>query len=665
MKTLPFLFSLLFGIVCQSIICQKNTTLIESSEIQAISFLLDSVDLYLGSNPRIAMPFVDQADSICDIINNEDQKFRVLFNRALVLRNSGKHKESLELFEEYITFQKIKNDSVKLNNGYKVAGALYTRTQEFDKSEAYLKQALSYYKEIKWVSKIGGTLKNLGSLYRRKGEYSEAIKYYFKALGLIKDSKDLRNVANIHNSLGVLYAQLEDFKNAKVHLLKSLKINERRNDKMKQGNGLMNLASIDPDQSQVIEFFKRGLKIFKELKLDKQIANCNFNLANAYVKVGQYKKALPHYNDAYDFNQKNPSRRLLELQQEIAKVHALTGNKTKSISYLNKSIKELPEIKEPYLLSKGYRSIAHTYSILGDYKNAYEYNQLHEVLKDSLMSVSKQEQITKIETTYKVKEKNLEIESLNLKTELSNVQLKKQRFTIGGLLVFLAILSLLFYRMYLQKKKINQQHEEKELLLKEIHHRVKNNLQVISSLLGIQYRSIKDDKAKKAIQEGRTRVHSMALIHQDLYKTSNLAGIDMKSYLTKLCHDLFKTYKISESDIELITEIESITLDVDSVIPIGLILNELITNALKYAFPNNRSGKIVIKFKEINNMLNLTVSDNGVGFNTDKSDKSEKSFGHTLIRAFKTKLDANVSIVSKDGTTVKMTIKKYAKLQAA
>jgi len=149
----------------------------------------------------------------------------------------------------------------------------------------------------------------------------------------------------------------------------------------------------------------------------------------------------------------------------------------------------------------------------------------------------------------------------------------------------------LLYRNQKQKKLISIQNDEKDILLREIHHRVKNNLQVISSLLGIQSRSIKDVQAKQAIHEGRARVHSMSLIHQNLYKKDNLTGVDMRVYLNKLSTDLINTYNLSEGQIEIEKDIDELILDVEYVVPIGLIINELISNALKYAFPDQQNGK--------------------------------------------------------------------------
>src|SRR5690606_12446810 len=140
-------------------------------------------------------------------------------------------------------------------------------------------------------------------------------------------------------------------------------------------------------------------------------------------------------------------------------------------------------------------------------------------------------------------------------------------------------------------------------------------LQVISSLLKLQSQHIEDASAIRAIAEGRNRVHSMALLHQNLYQEENLTGVEMKAYFTRLVEGLFEAYNIRTGQIRMETDIQPMTLDIDTVIPIGLIANELISNALKYAFPTDTgNAKLFIGLRELQDELVFEVSDNGVGY---------------------------------------------------
>jgi two-component sensor histidine kinase len=203
--------------------------------------------------------------------------------------------------------------------------------------------------------------------------------------------------------------------------------------------------------------------------------------------------------------------------------------------------------------------------------------------------------------------------------------------------------------------------EEKDILLKEIHHRVKNNLQVVSSLLSLQSRFIRDEQALNAINEGKNRVKSMALIHQNLYQEDNLTGVAIKPYFEKLIRSLFDSYNIDRDRIQLDMQVDNLTLDVDSVIPIGLITNELVSNALKHAFPNSENGLVKVKLKEENNRIVLQVMDNGVGMEKPESAMESNTFGYRIINAFKEKLGAELLIENNGGTNIKIFIAHYQK----
>ncbi len=150
--------------------------------------------------------------------------------------------------------------------------------------------------------------------------------------------------------------------------------------------------------------------------------------------------------------------------------------------------------------------------------------------------------------------------------------------------------------------------------MKEIHHRVKNNLQIISSLLDLQSMMVKDDQAAQAIREGRNRVQSMALIHQNLYGEKDVMAIAVDEYIHSLAQNLFNSYNVQQGQVEFETEIEKMKLDVDTIIPIGLMLNELISNSLKHAFEKDGKGWIRLTLKKDEGALLMQVEDSGRGF---------------------------------------------------
>ncbi|MEZ4930855.1 MAG: sensor histidine kinase [Saprospiraceae bacterium] len=192
--------------------------------------------------------------------------------------------------------------------------------------------------------------------------------------------------------------------------------------------------------------------------------------------------------------------------------------------------------------------------------------------------------------------------------------------------------------------------QENELLLKEIHHRVKNNLQTISSLLSLQSESITDKSALDAVQESKNRVASMALIHQKLYQGENLAAIEMRDYFETIGKAIKDSFGEKAENVSLEVNMPEIELDVDTAIPIGLITNELITNSLKHAFPDRHDGKISITLnQEKNGLFTLQIADNGHSENGSET-KKEKGFGTLLVQLLTAQLGGKLEKSNESGT---------------
>ncbi len=193
---------------------------------------------------------------------------------------------------------------------------------------------------------------------------------------------------------------------------------------------------------------------------------------------------------------------------------------------------------------------------------------------------------------------------------------------------------------------------EKEVLLREIHHRVKNNLQIISSLLRLQTRLIKDGRMVEMFKESQNRIRSMALIHEKLYQTEDLSRVNFAEYIRSLTVHLFHTYRINPNIVKMNTEVEDIYLDINRAIPCGLVINELVSNALKHAFPNSKRGEILIKlYSNKQNKTKLTVSDNGVGLPENINIHEPETLGLQLVNDLVKQVEGKIRLERTKGTT--------------
>ena len=207
----------------------------------------------------------------------------------------------------------------------------------------------------------------------------------------------------------------------------------------------------------------------------------------------------------------------------------------------------------------------------------------------------------------------------------------------------------------LVEDKLRSMLKEKEILLKEIHHRVKNNLQIIWSLLHLQEKNIMTEQARTILKESRNRIKSMAFIHDRLYHSEDFSNIDLTEYIENLTSNLFYTLQTESKSIKLITDVKNIFLSLDSAIPFGLIINELVTNALKYAFPNDKSGEIRISFHSDKDKIHtLIVGDNGEGLPENLDIHNTKTLGLRLVSSLVEQLEGSIDVDRNGGTTYKV-----------
>jgi two-component sensor histidine kinase len=373
------------------------------------------------------------------------------------------------------------------------------------------------------------------------------------------------------------------------------------------------------------------------------------NMADSYAEQHDYEKAFRFGLKYFDMMTNFYSNSISHLSKIESLIKEDVANS--KIKYLN-SINKLKELR-----------------LLREHE--IRQNLIIETrLKDSILQKEKQLHASlALENKYNAKQLGSQLQlsaMLNNESRSQKKQLQKELLLRGILitglicLLFLGVLTGYQYRRAKVKNKIiEKQAAELQILMKEIHHRVKNNLQIISSLLDIQSLNLANNPAAQAIREGKNRVQSMAIIHQYLYHENNIRGIKVGDYIKNLSENLFSSYNINPDNIKLETDIDMLNLDVDTMIPLGLIINELFSNSLKYAFAGPEKGTIFISLKEKENCLNLMVRDNGRGFPSRNDIQQKQTFGLQLIAAFAQKLKAKLEMFNDHGAVVLMSIKKY------
>lgn len=520
----------------------------------------------------------------------------------------------------------------------------------------------------------------IGMCYYMNGEIDKAIQFYVAGIKKFEQLNDTWFVSMLNNNIGAAYQHRKKPRETILYYEKALKGFESLKDTIWMAN-LYNNISIQKNElglyDEELALKQKALKIYETLKDTQMVLFTKGNLAHTYFKIGDYKNSLE--NATAFLNSPNNKADLSE-RATVMLAYAYTLQKTGNPSGSLKVIKEALELAETNGFKetsmKAHHHLASLYEDQQNYKQAYFHHKKYFDLQDTLFNRQKDETINELLVKYEAEKKDAEISLLNAENDLKNLQISQSnqiRWALIFGLLFVSLLAFQAWRLKNIKAKnnaelvsknsiISKALEEKNVLLREIHHRVKNNLQVISSLLKLQSQYIEDEGAVRAIAEGRNRVHSMALLHQNLYKEDNLTGVNMDEYFTNLIEGLFDAYKVSAGSIELKTDIQPITLDIDTVIPLGLIANELISNSLKHAFVGNpEHAQIEVNLFENNQGLVFQVMDNGTGYNPEKVGAGKKSFGQKLIRSLADKLVADIEVIQDGGTKTSLFIKDYQK----
>lgn len=508
---------------------------------------------------------------------------------------------------------------------------------------------------------------NIGLEYQIEGIYDQALIHHLNALPYFERLAKKTDLARLYNNMAVIYRIEGRYDDAIAIYEKSLAIKIAEKDSTGMAATYMNIGSAESykgNNAQAEANLEKAIGLYRALGEEGNLAHCQAILGSVYVNLGQHEKAEGPYLQAYEYGKKNPDTQFYtKVLYGLGEIYLHLKRFEQAEFFFSSGLDHArmahnPEEERVFLLH-----LSQTLRQKGESARAYDLLEASMAIKDSLTEKTRLALQEEMQGKFDLhqKEEKLKVQDL----QIAQQKLRQRALWIAaGLLFLLAGLS--SYYLYQRSKTarlLREKNEiiakalsEKELLLKEIHHRVKNNLQFISSLLNLQSRTVEDSAALGALRESRNRVQAMSLIHQDLYQQDSPTSIDVNAYFDRLMDTILASYQIDPKQIFLEKNIEPVRLDVETVVPVGLILNELVCNAVKYAFREGQAGKLGVRLKTDAESLILQVEDDGPGMPKDALSGTNSSFGFRLIRLLQEKLGASLHIQSPPGTIVTLII---------
>jgi two-component sensor histidine kinase/Tfp pilus assembly protein PilF len=617
----------------------------------------------------------------------------------------GQYRKALNLFKEGLGIA-MKASAKQMQTDCLVnAGSMYLFMGDYDSALVYLEPAKLLAYSIGDTSSLQTVSNNIANIYEAEGKYEEALEE-LKITETYSRSND--DFAYLYGTRGTIYYYLGKMDKAVEDMNKSKEFFRKDGSELEVGMVLNSLGEFFNDHGDTDEArknFKAAEEIFKKLGNDDFLSGVLINTADLFYEAGDLDSSQYYYQYALELADKVQNYNHLGMAyHSLSNLEKEKGNLQAALDLIDKSIGIYEQIGDKRLMAEGYialsdinlqlkrypdakRNADRALEIAGEVSNIrtqidaynqyihstalsagipslYEYHQKQFELQDSLRSQDNFNAVEELSVQYDLKEKQ---DSIRIQSfQIENQKEVNEKITIineqRGWLLWMAgiggsILLALAIALWINRNKVKAKNRENELLLGEIHHRVKNNLQVISSLLSLQEKSLNDESAKKAILEGKERVKSMGLIHKMLYQNDNYSGIEMRDYIENLMDGLLESFGIVKGDIIISTDVDNLKLDVDSAIPVGLMINELVINSLKYAFDQTESPQMKLKFQALNDELILEVSDNGSG--KLKDIESSNSFGTKLIRSLVRQLNGELKVSEENGIHYSIKIKDY------
>jgi two-component sensor histidine kinase/tetratricopeptide (TPR) repeat protein len=464
-------------------------------------------------------------------------------------------------------------------------------------------------------------------------------------------SHDHWETAKMYNDIGVFYNRMQKYDSAEVNFKRALK----------------ELSQIDKKNKDT-NYYNFFVSLIKS------------NLAVGLLKTHRYKEAIPYLLiDVRNSLANKEYESVFNAYLGLIEAYINLNNLSLAKRYLDTlDLLDIPEFRYPNNVVKKYYWKSFFYEKSEDIHKSLDFLKQYVKLKDSVLEHEKQLKAINAEIAYNVQEKDNALKEKTMALSILKLEQEKSNTIKTYLIIFIIILLIagfILFKYYREAQKhseeleksnqlIQQQNQtiqkslkEKEMLIKEIHHRVKNNLQIINSIIRLQMSKEKSENAQTLLNEISARIQSIALTHQMLYKKDQFLHINAAEYLRHLCEQTISAFSDNTNiQLHLKIDADNLELPLDTAIPLGLICSEVITNAIKYAFPNKK-GKIEVSFHCDEKNCTLIIKDNGIGIDLNKIDKSE-SLGIELIKLLSEQIDGQYSYKVDNGTIFQLVFNK-------
>ncbi|UTW61107.1 tetratricopeptide repeat protein [bacterium SCSIO 12741] len=556
---------------------------------------------------------------------------------------------SIFYFQKALKVSKASLDSAEISSIYNNIAMSYSLKGDFSESLNSFKNAAKIFEELGDREQYAGGLHNIGVIYKRIHFDEEAQKVLFTAIDIFDELGLNGKMASSYNTLGNIFIKNKQFDQALKYHRIALELRRAEGEDWGIAGSLNNLGRTYQDMGildSALYYYGKSLNIKRKIGNGRYMTSTLDNIGDIHLLQGEFISAKDFYKESYTYRQENQdSVGLLVSDINLARVLVKTARYDVAEEALIRSEKFAQKQEALKELRTIYELLTELYQNRNEHGSAFMYSELLRNISDTLLNADKQRAVMELEARFDVRQKQKEINYLKQIEEEKDEQLKLQiafnTALIVGMIILLGLL-VLIYRLFVNKNLLSKKNET---LLRDMHHRVKNNLQVLSSLFSLQLGKLEDGEAKEALVDSENRVRAMNLLHQQLYSKPKTVTISLQEYVTEMVEEIKISYHKWSSQSNLVYQVEPIELDADAGVSLGLILTELLSNCYKHVVPNTSNAEMNLSiYKDDSSQIVLKISDNGPGYYWEES--SKKSFGLRLVKLQVKQLNGDISQVS-------------------
>lgn len=508
----------------------------------------------------------------------------------------------------------------------------------------YENKSMEISKKINYEPGIAHAHTSFGVIYRIRGDYPKALENFLKALAIYEKRNDQRAILVQYSGLAAVYYFQADFKKAENYYLKAIELSRKLGTKEVESNNLCNLAGLYNDRKQYREAEKcltTALKIDQEMDNQMGIVHELADLGHLYSSMEDYEKAISLSEQAIALSEKIGYPDVMPAAYKMLGSSYSNLNKTKEAEkYYLKALKMLETVNDRSEKMQIEDHLAVLYTKTHEVDKAFEHYRKYIQYKDSMYNETNTRKMVAAEMNYDFEKKKTQMqfehEKVVYQLESDNKFHKQWRWFFIIVIALAVILLFFVKRAYDNKKRLavllEAEDQRKDVLLQEVHHRINNNLQIISSLLTLQANNAEDEKLSEYLIQSQNRIQSLSALHELLYDTNSPLEINMKDYLSRVLDFHQELLNTLPGNILISADIDEVKFPTKLAVPLALIVNELVTNSIKYAFTGLPEGliKITLGKNEGQNTWHLTIADNGKGLPLE-TEKRRGSLGLNLV----------------------------------